>query len=248
MGLGGLSERLRGRRNLVMALVVLALILATVMGVTAALQIRGGATGFIDDFGGGRLDSGVWETGDHVLGRGALRPANVSVGEDGLRLALPAGTLQGAEINTEQPQAYGSYRIRMRVPDSPGSVTGFFLYQAPDYENEVDIEVYNDPDGKMLVTTYSGGDLEPTNTERIELPFDPTGGLHEYGFDYGPNGVVFYADGQPVEEFTSGIPKRPMELYINAWYPDWVAGGPPESDGVVRVDRVESPGPVGEKD
>ncbi len=230
-----------------MALVVSALILATVMG-AAALQIRGVATGIIDDFDSGRLDAGVWETGDHTLGRGALRPANVSVGEEGLRLALPAGTLQGAEINTRRPQAYGSYRVRMRVPDSPGSVTGFFLYRPPDYEHELDIEVYNDPEGRMLVTTYSGGDPEPTNTERIELPFDPTGGLHEYGFDYGPNGVVFYADGKPVEEFTSGIPERPMELYINAWYPDWVAGGPPESDGVVRVDRVESPGPVGEKD
>jgi beta-glucanase (GH16 family) len=225
--------------------------MAVMLGLLVALQARGGDTaGFTDSFSGG-LDSDTWETGDHTLGRGVLRPRNVAVGAVGdevLRLMLPAGSLGGGEINTKSPQSYGSYRIRMRVPDSPGSVTGFFLYQAPDYENEVDIEVYNDPDGKMLVTTYSGGDPEPTNTERIELPFDPTGGLHEYGFDYGPNGVVFYADGRPVEEFTSGIPKRPMELYINAWYPDWVEGGPPESDGVVRVDRVESPGPVGEKD
>jgi beta-glucanase (GH16 family) len=233
---------------LVTLALILALILAAVMGVTAALQIRGGATGFIEDFDGGRLDAGVWEAGDHVLGRGALRPSNVSVGEDRLRLALPAGTLQGAEINTRRPQGYGAYRVRMRVPDSPGSVTGFFLYRPPDYEHELDIEVYNDPEGWMLATTYSGGDPEPTNTERIELPFDPTGGLHEYGFDYGPNGVVFYADGQPVEEFTSGIPERPMQLYINAWYPDWVAGGPSESDGTVLVDRVESPGPVDPQD
>lgn len=203
--------------------------------------------GFTDDFEGGRLDTGSWEIGDHSLGRGALRPQNVSLAEDERRISLPAGSLDGGEVNTQSPQGYGSYRVRMQVPDSPGSVTGFFLYRPPDYENEVDIEVYNDPEGRMLVTTYSGGDPEPTNSERVELPFDPTRGFHDYRFDYGPNGVVFYADGEPVREFTQGIPERPMRLYINAWYPDWVAGGPPDSDGLVRVDRVESPGPVEEE-
>lgn len=224
-----------------------ALLAAAAFG-AAALQSREtpeGAMGVSEDFGGGRLEEDIWEVGDHALGRGALRPGNVSLSGGELQLALPAGTLDGGEVNTRSLQEYGSYRVGMRVPDSPGSVTGFFLYRPPDYEHEVDIEVYNDPEGRMLVTTYSGGDPEPTNSERVELPFDPTRGFHEYRFDYGPNGVVFYADGEPVEEFSQGVPERPMRLYVNTWYPDWVAGGPPDSDGVVRVDRIESPGPVG---
>lgn len=54
----------------------------------------------------------------------------------------------------------------------------------------------------------------------MELPFDPTRSFHDYRFDYGPNGVVFYAAGEPVQEFTQGILERPMRLYVNAWYPD----------------------------
>lgn len=235
---------------LVLVLIV-ALLIAVVLCLMAALQVRGGQegemAGFRDDFGGGALDSGSWEVGDHALGRGALVPRNVTVGEGVLGISLPNGTLDGGEVNTKSPQGYGEYRIRMRVPDSPGSVTGFFLYSPPDYESEVDIEVYNDPSGRMLVTTYSSGDPEPTNSESVDLPFDPTRGLHDYGFDYGPDGVTFYADGESVEEFTSGVPERPMPLYVNSWYPDWVAGGPPESDGAVLVDLVESPGPAGKE-
>ena len=231
---------------LILGLVASAL-LAAALVVIASLALRGETTGFTEEFSGGRLDPGVWEVGGHPLGRGALRPRNVAAGDGGLRISLPAGSLDGGEINTKSPQAYGSYRARMRLPDSPGSVTGFFLYRPPDYASEVDIEVYNDPDGKMLVTTYSGGDPkhpEPTNSETVSLPFDPTQGLHDYRFDYGPNGVVFYADGEPLQEFTSGVPDRPMQLYLNAWYPDWVAGGPTDSDKSVLVDRVELPEPA----
>lgn len=231
-----------------MPVLLAALIAAVTLGVLLILAMQVLETeepaSFTEDFDGERLDSGMWELGDHALGRGSLRPRNVSVSEGELRLALPAGSLDGGEVNTQSLQEYGSYRVRMQVPDSPGSVTGFFLYRPPDYEHEVDVEVYNDSEGRMLVTTYSG-DPEPTNSERIELPFDPTRGFHEYRFDYGPNGVVFYAGGEPVQEFTSGLPTRPMRLYVNAWYPEWVAGGPPDSDGLVRVDFVESPGPVG---
>lgn len=226
---------------------VAALLATAALGVAAMQNREEEPAGLTDDFSGGRLDPEVWEVGDHPLGRGELRPQNVAVGGDGLRLALPAGSLDGGEVYTKGLQGYGGYRVRMRVPDSPGSVTGFFLYRPPDYESEVDIEVYNDPSGRMLVTTYSGGDPEPTNSERVDLPFDPTRGFHDYSFDYGPDGVIFYADGEPVEEFSTGVPKRPMQLYVNAWHPDWVAGGPPESDGHVQVDLVESPGPVGEE-
>lgn len=226
-------------------LVGMAVLVAVASVIAASLQTGEQSGRLVEDFNAGRLDSGVWEIGDHVLGRGALRLENTEVSEGRLRLSLPADALSGGEVNTNSLQEYGRYRARIRVPDSPGSVTGFFLYRPPDYENEVDIEIYNDPSGQMLVTTYAGGDTTPTNTERVDLPFDPTSGFHDYGFDYGPNGIVFYVDGEPVEEFTGGLPDRPMRLYMNTWYPDWVAGGPPEVDSEVEVDSILSPGSIG---
>ena len=45
----------------------------------------------------------------------------------------------------------------MKLPHAPTSITGFFLYRAPDLEREIDIEVFNDPTGRVMFTTYSGG-------------------------------------------------------------------------------------------
>jgi endo-1,3-1,4-beta-glycanase ExoK len=198
-------RRLRGRGLAIPALLVEVALAAAAFGV-ASVQNREYPAGFTEDFEGGRLDIGVWEIGDHPLGRGALRPQNVSLAEEELRISLPAGSLDGGEVNTQSQQEYGSCRVRMQVPDSPGSVTGYFLYRPPDYENGVDTELYNHPDGRRLVTTYSGGDPEPTNCERVELPFDPTQGFHDYRFDYGPNGVVFYAKESPCGSSRRGFP------------------------------------------
>ena len=46
---------------------------------------------------------------------------------------------------------------RLQVPDAPSSITGFFLYAPPDYASEIDIELYNDPRGLVMFTTYAGG-------------------------------------------------------------------------------------------
>jgi endo-1,3-1,4-beta-glycanase ExoK len=92
-----------------------------------------------------------------------------------LRIKLPARTLEGGEVLTNE--LHGSYGARMKLPNAPGSITGFFLYKAPDYESEIDIEIYNDSNRRIMFTTYAGG--TQTHTKTVSLPFDPTAGFHE---------------------------------------------------------------------
>jgi beta-glucanase (GH16 family) len=95
----------------------------------------------------------------------------------------------------------------MKLPNAPSSITGFLLYKVPDYESEVDIEVFNDSTRRIMFTTYAGG--RETHNVTKSLPFDPTTGFHEYRFVYAPGSVTFYADGQ--QRCTIGTPacRRP---------------------------------------
>lgn len=65
----------------------------------------------------------------------------------------------------------GSYSGRMKLPNAPSSIAGFFLYQAPDYASEIDIEIYNDTSRKIMFSTYSGG--SQTHAETMALPSTP---------------------------------------------------------------------------
>lgn len=131
----------------------------------------------------------------------------------------------------------GFYAARIKVPNAPSSITGFFLYEPPDLATEIDVEIFNDPTGKVLFTTYAGG--EQTHTERARLPFEPTKGFHDYAFSYDRDSVTFYVDGEPMRRYEGGLPDRPMRIYVNSWYPAWLGGREAVSDRHVYVGWIE---------
>lgn len=183
------------------------------------------------------LDGNRWEEPSKKLGRGSLRSGNVRTESGRLTLKIPAGTRDGGEIESRKLYQYGSYRARIKVADAPSSITGFFLYSPPDFENEIDVEIYNDHSRRILFTTYSGG--EQTNTVTKKLPFDPTADFHEYRFDLTPDTAHFYVDGARLQTFREGLPAEPMKLLINAWFPTWLPGEKPKGDRYTYVDWVK---------
>ena len=190
-----------------------------------------------EDFDSGELDPDRWEATTRDLGRGELDPENVALEDGQLRLTLPAGTLNGGEIESKDLYGPGFYAARIKVADAPSSITGFFLYTPPDLESEIDIEIYNDPSGKILFTTYAGG--KQTHTETAELSFDPTEDFHDYAFFYDQNTLTFYVDGEPMKEYEDGLPGQHMKLYVNSWFPKWLDGEKPDSDRYAYVDWIE---------
>jgi licheninase len=150
---------------------------------------------------------------------------------------LPADTLDGGQIESKNLYGPGFYAARIKVPDAPSSITGFFLYEPPDYASEIDIEIYNDSSGKVLFTTYAGG--KRTHTETVGLPFDPTQDFHDYAFFYDRDSITFYVDGEPMKEHEGGLPDQQMKLYVNSWFPTWLSGEKPGSDRYSYVDWIE---------
>ncbi len=214
---------------------VFVLIGAIQVGLFAGLA-SAGALDFADDFDS--FDTARWTKGSHNLGRSYLDPNNVSVSNGNLAVKLPANSLNGGEIYSNTLYGYGSYSARMQLPNAPSSITGFFLYQPPDYNSEIDIEIYNDSSRKIIFSTYAGG--RQTHSQTLTLPFDPTAGYHDYRFDYAPGSVKFYADGRLMKKWTTGLPRTSMKLYVNAWYPRWLEGTMPTTDQFVLVDRIQA--------
>lgn len=216
-------------KHVLLILVAVVLQVALVGGVAKA-----GALDFQDGFN--TFDTTRWSKEGHYLGRSYLSPANSSVANGNLRLKLPARTLNGAEIFSKNFYMYGSYSARMKLPNAPSSITGFFLYSPPDYDAEIDIELYNDSSRRIMFTTYADG--RRTHTRTALLPFDPTAGFHQYRFDYSPLYMRFYVDGVLMQQWTDGITMSPMRLYANAWFPTWLEGRRPKQDRYVLVDSI----------
>jgi licheninase len=189
---------------------------------------------FTDDFDS--FDAQRWAVGQHTLGRSALTAANVSVAGGALGLALLGGTTDGAEIRSLATFASGVAGARLQVPNAPSSITGFFLYAPPDYASEIDIELYNDPRGLVMFSTYAGG--RQTHTETRALGFDPTAGVHDYEIAWGKGKVAFRVDGVALRTWSTGVPKAPMNLFANAWFPAWLDGLPAPDGAAALVDQI----------
>jgi len=219
-------------RGVVSRASLLAVLVVTALAGQAAGAVA--ATGFGDPFDS--LDGGRWSAGDHQLGRSRLDPANAVVQGGALELRHPAGTLDGAEVRTTALYRTGTYRARIRAAAAPSSLTGFFLYAAPDYASEVDIEILNDASGTVLLSTYAGG--RQTHTETRSLGFDPTAAFHTYEIALDRKAVTFRVDGVALRTWRNGVPTAPMALYLNSWFPAWLAGTP-SPGAATLVDRVD---------
>ena len=213
------------------------IVVSAVMLCAVGVSLGGAArtADFRDDFT--TFDTRQWTKSSRPFGYGAIDPANVTVANGLLGVRLPSGRLDGGEVRSTSVYRYGTYRARMQVADAPSSLTAFFLYKKPDYAQEIDIEIFNDSSRRVWFSTYSGG--TQTHTVEAQLPFDPTAGFHEYAIDYGPGSVRFLVDGAQMQSWSSGVTRSSMYLYVNAWFPSWLAGQSPSSDRTTSVDWVD---------
>ena len=211
--------------------------LAAVVTAAVAVSVAGAARSadFHDDFT--TFNTRQWIKSSRAFGHGAIDPANVAVANGQLTVKLPAGRLDGGEIRSTSLYRYGSYRIRMQVANAPSSVTAFFLYKKPDYAQEIDIEIFNDSSRRVWFSTYSGG--SQTHTVEMQLPFDATADFHEYAIEYDPGAVRFLVDNAPMQSWSTGVTRSSMYLFVNAWFPSWLAGERPATDRYTYVDWIE---------
>jgi len=210
-------------------------VLAIAVGASVSLAAAARTVGFRDDFT--TLDTSRWLVSSRPFGHGTLTPGNVTASAGQLHIELPANTLDGGELRTKTLYRFGTYRARIKLANAPSSLTAFFLYKAPDYQSEIDIELYNDSSRRVMFSTYSGG--QQSNTVTQLLPFDATADFHEYTIVYGQRTVRFLVDGVPMQTWSSGVTNSAMYVFLNAWFPSWLSGQAPSTDQFTSVDWLD---------
>lgn len=193
------------------------------------------ASNFFDNFTS--FDTNRWLKSSCSLERSYLDPSNVDVSNGSLRIKIPANTLDGGEIESVNFYKYGTYSASMKLPNAPSSITGLFLYMSPDYYNEIDIEIYNEPNGSIMFTTYADGRKQHIVTKN--LGFDPTADFHEYRFDFYPGNLSFFVDGKIMQSWADGMTTKEMKFIVNTWYPEWLQGIKPTSDKYTLIDWIK---------
>jgi len=180
----------------------------------------------------------LWQKSNHQLGRSQLERHNVDINNGRARIKVPANTLDGGEFSSKTSFKYGTYRASMSLPRIAGLVSALFLFHGTaDNNDELDIEIYDDSGWQIEFTTWVQGTR--TNTIKKPLVFDPSADYHEYRIDFYPQSVSFLVDGELWQVFDSGLPTQSMNLFVNSWFPDWLAGTPPSTDEYTYIDWIQ---------
>lgn len=181
----------------------------------------------------------------------------VTVGEAGLQLwvrhDLENGLIPVAEISSPRDDMlYGSFRAAIKFSGMNGTCGAFFWYHND--TQEIDIEFLSKQHTVLDLTVHtpepaedddssdSGeSSIRPNSTHYFSVINFPDE-YHEYRFDWLPDRVDYYINGDHVKTFTGEVPNTPGHLMLGHWSngnPDWSAG-PPLQDAVMTVGYVKA--------
>ncbi|MFP4457455.1 MAG: hypothetical protein ACOCRO_11365 [Halanaerobiales bacterium] len=71
------------------------------------------------------LDTNLWKASTFTLRRTDFLPENVKTKDGKLIIDMLVNTFKSGEMQLTDFNSYGSYEIRMKLPDAKGSITGF---------------------------------------------------------------------------------------------------------------------------
>jgi hypothetical protein len=174
--------------------------------------------------------------------------SNVWVRDGALVMKVDGGTppgqqTTGAEIVTTKGDfLYGSFRALAKTSAEPGTVNSPIFYYLSD-TSEIDVEILSQQTAQHLVNYTIHENNKGADTYRLyDAGFDPSADFHEYRFDWTPQGVTYFIDGNPTGVTLNGnTPYQPGAIIVNHWTlsdPGW-GGGPPVNDALMYVRYFE---------
>jgi endo-1,3-1,4-beta-glycanase ExoK len=165
-----------------------------------------------------------WANGDHQSCEWRADAVTIAANDMRLMLSDRGGKVRPlgcAEIHTTTVLGYGLYEARLRSAAGSGLDTGFFTYVGPPTgsaeHDEIDFEFLGKDPHTVNIGHFTNG--KPYDGKIVDLGFDASQGLHNYGFDWKPDKINWYVDGKAIFETPDGakIPRTPGRLYFNLW-------------------------------
>ena len=125
------------------------------------------------------------------------------------------------EISTRKRHGYGRYEAIMKPAYGSGLVTSFFTYTGPYFKkphDEIDFEFVGRNPRQVELNSWRNG--RSHGYKRVNLWFDATADYHLYAFEWRPDSIKWFVDGQLVGEVVGDdrvIPQTPGAIYLNLW-------------------------------
>lgn len=151
---------------------------------------------------------------------------HVAVEDSVLKLTMTPDSLDGnprplcGEVTyTSAKFLYGSFRASIKTTEKSGGVVGWFVYKdgVPGDGNlhEIDMEILTEDLTQIHYTLHHD---EYSVAHKIHpLSFDPSADFHEYRFDWYPDSVVYFIDGERRELLTTQVPDDSVQIMLNWW-------------------------------
>lgn len=166
---------------------------------------------------------------------------NVNLSPESAQLIVRSndnGDMTSASFGTERHDfLYGTFRASIKMPSVPGTVASFYYYESD--SAEIDMETlgrYTDPRQTFFAIhpQIYNDDGTASNLTHIKRPldYDPTTSFNEYRFDWIPDSVGFYLNGQLASTLDTNIPSTPGRIILNHW-----TDGNPKFSGVAPNDQ-----------
>lgn len=221
------------------------------------------ASGFIDDFSVGHLDTKRWKClaesapGGIVgknIGTFACDTGHFNLSQGMLEFILTqSGTAPttsiGGGLQSNNRFAYGEYHAHMRTASTSatpggagtcasGQVASPFLYFT-NAQGEIDWpEITGDACNSLQYTTW-----KTTSTKQADAVSltNPQNAFHDYGLIHTPASDFFYVDGTLVTTHSTVVPNIPMWFMASLWGTNNAAFGGVATPGTVRhmyIDKV----------
>lgn len=140
-----------------------------------------------------------------------------------------AKSYKGAELRTKEAFLYGRFEVNYKASAGDGHVSTFFTYheiQSTADWNEIDIEIHGRHMDDVQLTTIVPNQVIHLRHQYVS--FNPHTDFHTYAFEWTPEYVAWFVDGNEVYRQTEEHIKtltRPQKIMMNIWnpaYENWV--------------------------
>ena len=139
------------------------------------------------------------------------------------------------QVQVNEPRHFGRYEVVMQAAKGDGIVSSFYTYTGPWYgdpHDEIEFECLGRDTTKVWINRFVDGQRLPGKW--LDLGFDAGDAPHHYAFDWQPDSLTWYVDGEEFFKIAApehAIPQTAGKIFVDVW-----AGGEPAWVGATPAD------------
>lgn len=136
---------------------------------------------------------------------------------------------KGAELRTQATFTYGRFEVNYKASYGAGQTSTFFTYHelgsgGLDEWNELDIEILGRYTDDIQFNPITPGQVSHEHHQWVD--FDPTADFHTYAFEWTPEYVAWFVEGEDVHRQTGdhiAALNRDQKIMMNIWPPAYIS-------------------------